>query len=63
MRSAEIPVTECWRESYERLSCEAGLEYFPTRAYLKANRREIPAVLPLALDSVEQTGGQDLQCR
>ena len=37
MRPAEIPVTECWRESYERLSGEAGLEYFPTRAYLKAN--------------------------
>ena len=32
----EIPVTECWRESYEALASEAGFEYFPTRAYLKA---------------------------
>jgi hypothetical protein len=37
MRPGEIPVTECWRESYERLACETRLEYFPTRAYLKAN--------------------------
>ena len=33
----EIPVTECWRESYEALAVEAAFKYFPTRAYLKAN--------------------------
>ena len=33
----EIPVTECWRESYEELASEAAFEYFPTRAYLQAN--------------------------
>ncbi len=37
MKPGETPVTECWRESYEKLASEAGLEYFPTRAYLKAN--------------------------
>jgi hypothetical protein len=37
MKPGETPVTECWRESYEKLACEARLEYFPTRAYLKAN--------------------------
>ena len=33
----EIPVTECWRESYEVLANEVELEYFPTRACLQAN--------------------------
>lgn len=33
----EIPVTECWRESYEALADKAAFNYFPTRAYLKAN--------------------------
>jgi hypothetical protein len=33
----EIPVTECWRESYAALASEAAFEYFPTRAYLAAN--------------------------
>ncbi len=34
---SEIPVTECWREAYEALARTAGLEFFPTRAYLKAH--------------------------
>jgi len=37
MKTAEIPVTECWRGSYQKLALKAGLKYFPTRAYLKSN--------------------------
>ena len=37
MNSSEIPVTECWREAYEALACKAELDFFPTRAYLKAH--------------------------
>jgi len=33
----EIPVTECWRESYEQFAAQNQLESFPTRALLKAN--------------------------
>ncbi len=37
MSTKGIPVTECWRKSYEHFAGKAGLDSFPTRAYLKAN--------------------------
>ena len=37
MKTNEIPVTECWRGSYEDMARKAGFDHFPTRACLKAN--------------------------
>ena len=37
MKKMEIPVPECWRDAYEELVRVAKFEFFPTRAYLKAN--------------------------